>query len=344
MKAITNLKYGSPDILQLQEVDQPSPQENEVLIRIHATAVTAADTVARAGKPYIARLAFGLFKPKINILGTEFAGEVVAIGSRVTRFRRGDQVYAASGIKFGAYAEYLTLPEDGAIALKPENMSYAEAAGLAEGMLTALPFLRDEAKLQAGQHILINGASGSVGTAAVQLAKYFGATVTAVSSGRNAELLRSLGADEVIDYTKTDFTRSGRTYDVIFDAVGKSSYSRTKRALKPNGIYMTTVLNFRIFYDMLVASRFSNRKALIAFTGLRKQEEKVKDLDFLRALAEEGYLRAVISGHYRPDEIIEAHRHIETGRKRGNIVVSFTAAATNGTAEKSAAASSDHQR
>jgi NADPH:quinone reductase-like Zn-dependent oxidoreductase len=323
MKAITYQAYGTPEVLKLEEVQMPTPGKKEVRIRIHATAVSSTDTIARKGNPYIARLGFGLFRPKQHILGTEFAGEIEEVGSSVTRFKKGDQIYAATGVELGAYAEYICLPEEGAIALKPANASYEEAAAIAESCLTALPFLRDEAKLRAGQKILIIGASGAIGTAAIQLAKYFGAEVTGVCSTRNLAMVKSLGADHVIDYKKEDFSKSDQSWDVIFDTVGKSSFPQAKKALKPNGLYLSTFLNFSILWNMLKTSIAGSKKAKIAFTGLRSGPEKTNDLRFLRGLIENGQLKPFIDRQYPLKRIAEAHRYIETGHKRGNVVLTL---------------------
>ncbi len=321
MRAVVYDKYGTPDVLRLQEVKTPTPKDNEILIRVHAAVVTNADCAARKGKPLAARLAFGLFKPKNTILGTEFSGEIITVGKQVKLFKKGDLVYAATGTDFGAHAEYICMPEDGALSPKPANVTHEEAAAICEGALTALPFLRDEGHIQKGQKVLINGASGSVGTAAVQLAHYFGTEVTGVCSSKNVALVKSLGADNVIDYTKEDFTKTGQNYDIIFDTVGKSSFSRCKNSLSPKGIYLSTVLKFGTMLQMLRTSKFSSKKAIITFTGLRSAEEKTKDLVFIRELIEAEKIRPVIDRRYSLEKIPNAHRYVEKGHKIGNVVV-----------------------
>jgi len=320
MKAVVYTQYGAPDVLQLNEVDKPTPKENEVLIRIRATTVTAVDCTFRKGDEFFARLFTGLRKPKNPILGSEFSGDIEAVGNDVTQFEEGDLVFGAGA---ATHAEYICLPEDGPLVKMPPPLTYEEAAAIPYGALTALPFLRDHAHVQAGHNVLINGASGSVGTFAVQLAKYFGAEVTGVCSTPNVEMVKSLGADAVIDYTNHDFTQNGETYDVIFDAVGKSSYARCKGSLKQGGIYLTTVLTPTILLQMAWTSKIGSKKAAIAFTGLRPPNDIANDLLFLKGLVEEGAITPVIDRRYPLEQIAEAHRYVDKGHKKGNVVITL---------------------
>ncbi len=314
MKAIVYTKFGPPDVLQLREVEKPTPKEDEVLIRIYATTVVAEDPGMRSSPGFN-----GLRKPKNPILGQELAGEIETVGNDVKRFTKGDQVYGIDS--FGACAEYKCMPEKGALASKPVNMTYEEAAAVPNGALTALPFLRDYGKIQSGQKVLIYGASGSVGTYAIQLARCFGSEVTGVCSTTNLELVKSLGADKVIDYTKEDFTRSDQTYDIIFDTVGKTSFSHCKSLLKQNGIYLTTVPTPAVILQMLWTSKGSSKKARFAATGIRSASKKAKDLVFLKELIEAGEIKAVIDRRYPLEQIADAHRYVETGHKKGNVVI-----------------------
>jgi len=321
MKASVYTKYGLADVLQLEEVEKPTPRDNDVLIKIYATTVTSEDCTFRKGDPFIARFATGLTRPRMTTLGSNLAGVIEAVGGGVKRFKEGDQVFAASDAGFGAHAEYICLPEEGALALKPVNMTYGEAAGICGGGLTSLPFLRDTGNIQRGNKVLINGASGSVGTSAVQLARYFGAEVTGVCSTTNLELVRSLGANKVVDYSKEDFTKSAESYDIIFDAVGKSSFSHCKGSLKKRGVYLSTVLTLEIILQMLWTSRIGSKKAMIAFTGLRPACEKTKDLIFLKELAEAGKIKPVIDRSYSLEQVAEAHRYVDAGHKKGNVII-----------------------
>ena len=286
MKAIVYTKFGPPDVLKLKEVTKPAPKGNEVLIRIFATTVVKEDPDMRALPGFN-----GLLKPRNQILGQELAGEVEAVGRTVTRFKPGDQVFGID--MFGAYAEYKCMPENGALVIKPTNMSFEEAASVPNGALTALPFLRDKGKIQSGQSVLIYGASGSVGSAAVQLARYYGAKVTGVCSAANLEWVRSLGADQVIDYTREDFTENGKTYDIIFDTVGKRSFAECKGSLTDEGIYLATVPTPAMMLQALLTAKNAGKKVRFAATGLRSSSEKIKDLVFLTELIEAGKFQPV---------------------------------------------------
>jgi NADPH:quinone reductase-like Zn-dependent oxidoreductase len=322
MKAAVNRNYGPPDVVTVEDVPKPVPGDDEVLVRIHAAVVGVVDGLARRGAPFYARFHFGLRRPRFPVLGCDFAGQVEAAGPAVTRLAPGDQVFGTIAPRFGAHAEYVCLPEQAAVVPKPANLSYPEAAALVD--TTALCFLRDKANLRRGQTILINGASGAVGTAALQLARHFGASVTAVCSGANTGLVRKLGAGDVVDYTETDFTRAGQTYDVIFDVAGKASFSRARHALSRTGVYLTTAPSPAIFVQMPWTSRFGTRKAVVAFTGLRAASEKRKDLLYIRDLAEASALVPVVGACYPLERIADAYRRVDAGHKRGNVVVTTT--------------------
>ena len=322
MKAVVCTKYGPPGILQVKEVGKPIPKDNEVLIKIHITTVTAGDVRIRSFTyaPWFwlfGRILFGITKPKKNIPGDELAGEIQEVGKDVKVFKNGDQVFGmSSSFGFGGgNAEYKCLPEDGVLTIKPASMTYEEAAVIPFGGITALHFL-NKANIQNGQEVLINGASGSVGTYAVQLAMYFGAEVTGVCSTTNIELVKSLGADKVIDYTKEDFTKSGKTYDVIYDTVIKTSFSRCKRSLKPRGVFLTDDWPL---LEALRASITSRSKKLIF--GIPSQSEMIKNLVFLKELAEAGKLKPIIDRRYPLEQIVEAHKYVESGHKKGNVVI-----------------------
>jgi NADPH:quinone reductase-like Zn-dependent oxidoreductase len=317
MKAIVYTKFGSPDVLELKEVAKPTPKDDEVLVKIMATTVAAEDPGMRQSPGLN-----GFGKPKKPILGFYLAGEVEAVGKDVTRFKIGDEVYGNTGLGLlSTYAEYICMSEDSALVHKPANISFEEATAVPNGILTALPFLRNKANIQPGQKVLINGASGAVGTAAVQLAKYFGAEVTGVCSTGNVEMVKSLGADRVIDYTQEDFTQTGHTYDIIFDAVGKSSFAQCKRLLTKNGVYLTTVPSPTIVFQTLWTSLVGGKKVRFATTGLRPSQAKMQDLQFINELIEAGKITAVIDRSYPLTQMAEAHRYVETGRKKGNVVI-----------------------
>jgi len=322
MKAILHTKYGPPDELQLKEVEKPVPKDNEVLIKIHATTVTTSDCNMRnltfVPKLYWLpmRMQFGFIKPNNNRLGFDLAGDVEAAGKDVTRFKIGDQVFGTTEPASGAHAEYICLPEDGVLTNKPTNMTYEEAATIPVIANTALHFIRDLGNIQAGGKVLINGASGGIGTFAVQLAKYYGAEVTGVCSTTNLEMVKSLGADQVIDYTKEDFTKTGQTYDVIFDAVGKSSFSRCKSSLKKNGIYLVTIPKLAALLQMLWTSIIGSKKVKI-----EGAPAKVENLLFLKELIEAGKLKTVIDRRYPLEQTAEAFRYVEQGHKKGNVVI-----------------------
>jgi NADPH:quinone reductase-like Zn-dependent oxidoreductase len=322
MKAIEYSKYGQPEVLQLIDVEKPLPKDNEILLKIHATTVTATECTFRKGEPFISRLFTGLKSPKIKRLGEELSGEIEAVGKNVKLFKKGDHIFGTAGPKFGANAEYICIPEDGVIAIKPSNMNSNEAAASIDGFLTSLPFLRDTGSIKSGQKVLIYGASGSVGSAAVQVAKFYGAEVTGVCSTTNVEMVKSIGADNVIDYTKEDFTKTKQTFDIIFDTVGKTSFSNCKSSLKKNGIFLESGIGFGIIPLVLWTSIFGGKKAKIAATGLRAPKERTKDLIFLKELMESEKIKPVIDKTYTLEQIAEAHRYVDKGHKKGNVAIS----------------------
>ena len=321
MKAMVSTAYGSPDVLQLREVEKPTPEHDQVLIKVFATTVNIGDCRVRSFDvplpfwiPY--RIQLGLGKLKQPILGAVVAGEVEAVGKDVKRFRKGDQVYGMDIDARGGHAEYVCRSEEGALAKKPANMTYEEAAAIPHGTLTALTFLREKGKVKRGQRVLINGASGAVGTAAVQLAKFFGAEVTGVCGTTNLELAKSLGADRVIDYRTEDFTKIGQTYDIIFDAVGKSSFTRCRDSLEPNGIYLATDPKLAVFLSMLWTMMAGSKKAIWALGP-----ERAEDLEYLTELIEAGEIKAIIDRRYPLEQMAEAHRYVEKGHTSGNVII-----------------------
>ena len=317
MKAIVHTDYGSPDVLELKEVEKPSPANNEVLIRVHATTVNRTDCGFLRGKPRFARIVYGLRKPKNTTLGNEFAGVVEMVGEDVTSFNLGDKVFGYNDSTFGAHAEYMIMPEDGMMAAMPASMAYDEAAPTAEGAHYALNNLR-KANVTSGQKILVYGATGAIGSAAVQLAKHIGAEVTAVGSTGSMGLIESLGADTVIDYTREDFTQSGQGYDLVFDAVGKSSFGACRKLLKPGGIYCSTDLGFMAQNPFLAlwTSRFGSKKVIFPIPKTSRD-----DMDLFKELIEAGTFRPVIDRRYPLEQVAKAFKYVETGQKTGNVVI-----------------------
>jgi NADPH:quinone reductase-like Zn-dependent oxidoreductase len=317
MKAIVYKEYGSPEVLQLKDIEKSIPKKNEILISIKATAVNSGDVRLRKANPFAVRLFFGLFNPKITILGSVFSGEIESIGSDVQQFKVGDEVFGHTDMSFGTYAQYKCFPENGSIALKPTTISHQDAAVIPFGGVTALHFLK-KVTIQQGQKVLIFGASGAVGTAAVQLAKHFGAIVTGVCSTANVDLVKSLGADKVIDYTKEDFTKNGETYDVIFDSVNKITISDSLKSLK---IYGTLILSAAGLSKTIqgVWISMTNIKKIKVMTGMIIH--KAEDINFLKTLIELGQLKAVIDRTYSLEQMAEAHTYVEKGHKKGNVAI-----------------------
>jgi NADPH:quinone reductase-like Zn-dependent oxidoreductase len=326
MKAIVYRKYGGPEVVALAEVPKPAPKDNEVLIRIHATTVTTGDWRARSlemppGFRLLGRLVFGVFGPRQPILGTELAGVIEAVGKDVTRFKTGDEVFAFPAASYGGHAEYRTMPEDGRVVRKPSNLTFEEAAALSFGGTTALNRLRDKAGIKRGDKVLIVGASGCVGSAAVQIAKHFGAEVTGVCSTANVELVRSIGADKVIDYTKVDFATTGETWDIILDTTGTAPLARSEPALKNGGRLVVVLGSFAQALGMERPSKASGKKVIAGVAA-----ERVEDMRFLAELAEAGEFRPVIDRSYPLEHAAEAHAYVDTGRKRGSVVLTVDAA------------------
>lgn len=323
MKAITYQKYGTPSALSLSELDQPTPANNEILVKIYASTVTPVDIAFLKGKPYLARLFTGLSTPKNKVLGTELSGETVAIGKNVHKYKVGDAIFASLEDGNGAHAEYICLPEDGAQALMADDWSYEQAASICNGTLTALPFLRDAGKIKSGDKILIIGASGSIGTVAVQLAKEFGAHVTGVCSGNNVELVKSLGADDVIDYSQQDFTQNQVKYDIIFDTIGNSNFQKCRNSLTNKGRYLTTTINFSNIIFMIFGNIWGGKQAIFAATGLRKAADQIADLAYIKNLISSGKLKTIIDRAYSFEQIADAYEYVDKGHKVGNVVITF---------------------
>ena len=329
MKAITYTEYGSPDVLQLREIAKPEPKDNEILIRIRATRVNYGDMLARKfgsvttkdfNMPGIlllpARMEFGIRKPKKYVLGSEFAGVIEAVGKEVKRFKAGDAVFGYRGSSFGAYAEYLCMPESGLVTHKPANMSFEEATLIPYGALTALSHLK-KMNIQPGQKVLVNGASGGIGSAGVQLAKYFGAEVTGVCGTNKMKFVQALGADKVIDYSKEDFTQNGEKYDLIYDILGRSSFDKSQSSLTPNGIHLYASFKMKQVIQMMQTSKSTSKKVICTFSS-----ENLDDLNFIKELVEAGKFKTVIDKRFSLEETAEAHRYYESGKNTGNVVIS----------------------
>lgn len=330
MKAIVYAEYGAPEVLHVEELEKPIPKENEILIRVHAASVNYGDLTARNFKNigagqfnmpgfllFPAKVAFGLRRPKKQVLGSELSGVVEAVGQKVSKFKPGDEVFAYRGMDMGAYAEYLCMPEDKAVALKPAGLSHAEAASLPYGGIMALGLLRS-ANIQPEQKVLIVGASGGIGSMAVQLAKYYGAEVTAVCSAPGAEYVRSLGADRVIDYTREDFTQNGIQYDLIFDVLGRTSFARCKRSLTPAGRLVYVSFKMKQLAQMVWTSLFGSQKVICAMAA-----ENTKDLLLVKSLAEAGKVKAIVDKTFTPGQAAEAHSYLEKGGLKGKVVIQF---------------------
>lgn len=317
MKAIVHTKYGPPEVLQLKEVEKPTPKDNEVLIKVHAATLNRTDCGFRSAEYFISRFFSGLLKPKYQTLGCEFAGVIEEVGKGVTSFKIGDKVFGYNDSKFGAHAEYMTLAENEAITTMPGNLSFEEAVPITEGAHYALCDIR-AAKVISGQNVMIYGATGAIGSAAVQLVKYFGANVTAVCNTKNVELVKTLGADVVVDYTKQDFTKTDQTFDFIFDAVGKTSFGRCKPLLKDKGVYISTELgkNAENIFLALITPLFGGKKVLFPIPSISKE-----DIIFLKSLVEAGKFKPIIDRRYKLEQIVEAAKYVETGQKTGNVVI-----------------------
>lgn len=321
MNAVVASGYGAPEVLHYKEVERPVPGTKEILVRINVSSVTRADTMMRTGKPYFGRLFTGLGKPKHPIPGTGFSGEVVLTGDQVGRFDKGDLVFGETTLGFSTNAEYVVVPESGVVLHKPGNLSHEEAATYCDGPLTSYYFLKELAKVKPGQKVLVNGAAGSLGTAAVQLAKKMGAEVTGVCSARNAGLVRSLGADHVIDYQVQDFSASGNMYDIVYDTVGKGSFRHSRSVLSDHGLYLSPVLSFGLLLRMLLTSGAAKKKAVFAASGMKKDAELQVLLSELVGIHQETGLQTVIDRQFPLEKVSQAHTYIDKGHKKGNVII-----------------------
>jgi NADPH:quinone reductase-like Zn-dependent oxidoreductase len=319
MRAAVRTSYGPPDVVRITEVDKPASKDNQVLVKVHATTVNRTDCGFRAGRPFFVRALTGLPRPRVTVLGSEFAGEVEAVGSGVTSFQVGDRVFGFKGLPFGAHADYMAIPEDGFLATMPLQLSFEEAAPSTEGSHYALSFIR-KAKVRSGQDVLVNGATGAIGSAAVQLLKHLGANVTAVCGPEHLELVKGLGADRVIDYTAQDFTKDTQRYDVVLDAVGKSSFLRCRRLLKPRGVYLSSEFG-PLAQNLVLALIAPLRRGRKVMMNLGRDDPRMAR--YFQEVLESGAFRPLVDRRYRLEEIVEAYRYVETGRKIGNVVISI---------------------
>ena len=321
MHAIVATGYGAPEVLKYKEVDIPMPGEHEILIKVMVSSVTRADTMMRTGKPYFGRFFTGLTKPKHPIPGTGFSGEVVGTGDKVSHFEMGDRVFGETTLGFSTNAEYVVVPENGVVLHKPENLRHEEAATYCDGPLTSYYFLKELAKVKPGQKVLVNGAAGSLGTAAVQLAKKMGAEVTGVCSARNTGLVKSLGADHVLDYNEQDFSRSDKKYDIVYDTVGKSSFRQSRRVLSTDGIYLSPVLSFGLLLRMMLTSGTGRKKAVFAASGMKKDAELQSLLSELVGVHQESGFQIVIDRQFPLEKVSQAHTYVDKGHKKGNVII-----------------------
>ena len=321
MKAAVLKSYGSTDVIDYTELPVPITKDNEVLVKVQVASATRADTMMRTGKPYFGRIFLGIRKPKNPIPGTGFSGEIVKIGKSVSHWKVGDLVFGETTTHFSTNAQYVAVPAHGVMLLKPDNLSHSEAASYCDGHLTSLNFLKNVLNTKPGQKILVNGASGSLGTSAIQIAKALGAEVTGVCSNRNTGLVRDLGADFVIDYTREDFTKSGRKYDHIYDTVGKIPFGKAKKALAKNGIYASPVLSLSLLVQMMYSSIFTKKKAFFEATGMKKSNDLRAMLQELVMIFKNGNLKTVIDRQFSLESVAQAHAYIETGHKKGNVII-----------------------
>ncbi len=322
MKASVSKMYGTPEVFKIEDVTKPTPKHNEVLVRVYAATVTGSDIMMRTGKPYVGRLYLGLSKPKTTILGFDFAGEIVETGNNVISFKVGDKVFGGT-TTLGSYAEYICVNVDDVITTMPENISYQAAAPVSGSAITVMNFLKGLAKIKAGNKVLINGASGSLGTYAVQIAKHYGAEVTGVCSQTNTKMVSELGADFVIDYTKEDFTKNGKQYDIIFDTVGKTTFSYCKNSLTENGIYLSSVISFPLLLQMMKTSLFGKKKVKSSSTGMLPAKERLNYFLELKELLKAEKIKTVIDNSYPLAQMGDAHKYVEKGHKKGNIIINI---------------------